>query len=85
MIVGRRGTGNNNEYLFKLPLTQVTPGKYGEQTFYDITSYLTSQTITSTILTSTYTITNSTILDSPVVCTFNNITPILDITNTIIP
>lgn len=75
---------NQNEYLFKLPLTQVTPGQYGEQTFYDITSYLTSQTITSTILSSTYTVSNTTILNAPVVCTFNNITPTLNITNTII-
>jgi len=85
MIVGRRGTGNNNEYLFKLPLTQVTPGQYGEQTFYDITSYLTSQTITSTILTSLYTITNSTILDGPLSAVIINSTLTLDITNTIIP
>jgi len=85
MIVGTNGEGNQNEYLFKLPLTQVTPGQYGEQTFYDITSYLTSQTITSTILSSTYTVSNSTILDTPVSCTFTDYTPTLNITNTIIP
>lgn len=85
MIVGYRGIGNENEYLFKLPLTQITPAKYGEQYFYDITSYLTSQSITSTILSSSYIVNNSTILDTLLSCTFTDFTPTLNITNTIIP
>ena len=84
MIVGYNNSGNENEYLFKLPLTQVTPAKYGEQYFYDITSYLTAESITSTILTSTYTVSSTGILDTPVSCIFVDSTPTLNITNTII-
>jgi len=84
MIVGWN-EDNYDEYLFKLPLNQVTPGTYGDLDFLDITSYLTSQTITSTILTSTYTVSNSTILDGPESAVITNSTLTLDITNTIIP
>jgi hypothetical protein len=84
MIVGWN-EDNYDEYLFKLPLNQVTPGTYGDLDFLDITSYLTSQTITSTILTSLYTVSDSTILNTPVVCTFGESNPETTIINTIIP